>query len=106
MTVHKVELIVDSNGTRFHSYNGKLHRDNGPAVESADGKYTRWYRHGKLHREDGPAVEDPNGHKEWFVNGKRHREGGPAVERPDGVKHHWLNDVRQLVNHGVQQWYS
>lgn len=36
---------------------GERHREDGPAVEYADGsKY--WYQNGELHREDGPAIED------------------------------------------------
>ena len=31
---------------------------------------TRWYLNGQLHREDGPAVEYANGTKEWWVDGK------------------------------------
>ena len=27
-----------------------------------------WYLNGKLHREDGPAVEYANGDKEWWLN--------------------------------------
>jgi len=27
--------------------------------------------HGKLHREDGPAIEYSNGFKQWWLNGKR-----------------------------------
>ena len=30
----------------------------------------KWYLNGKLHREDGPAVERSNGTKEWWLNGK------------------------------------
>jgi len=30
----------------------------------------RWYLNGKLHREDGPAVEYANGGKFWYLNGK------------------------------------
>ncbi len=30
-----------------------------------------WYLDGKLHREDGPAIEYPDGSKEWFLNGIR-----------------------------------
>jgi hypothetical protein len=41
-----------------------------------------WFLNGKKHREDGPAVERANGAKEWWLNGKRHREGGPACEWP------------------------
>ncbi len=26
---------------------------------------------GKLHREDGPAIEFSNGFKQWYLNGKR-----------------------------------
>jgi len=37
-----------------------------------------WYLNGKHHREDGPAVEDADGTKKWFLNDKLHREDGPA----------------------------
>jgi hypothetical protein len=26
-----------------------------------------WYLNGKLHREDGPAIEYLNGYKEWYL---------------------------------------
>jgi len=29
-----------------------------------------WYRHGKRHREEGPAVEYADGRKEWYRHGK------------------------------------
>jgi hypothetical protein len=29
-----------------------------------------WLLNGKRHREDGPAVEGANGTKEWWLNGK------------------------------------
>lgn len=29
------------------------------------------YKEGKLHREDGPAVEYSNGEKEWWIDGAR-----------------------------------
>jgi hypothetical protein len=28
----------------------------------------RWFLNGKYHREDGPAVEYANGSKEWYLN--------------------------------------
>ena len=31
----------------------------------------RWYQNDKLHREDGPAIEYANGKKEWYQNGKQ-----------------------------------
>jgi hypothetical protein len=29
----------------------------------------RWYLNGKLHREDGPAIEYADGNKGWYLNG-------------------------------------
>jgi hypothetical protein len=71
-------------GDKFWHLNGKLHREDGPAVEWADG-YTAWYLNDKLHREDGPAVEYGSG-KYWYLNGEslteeEHKEAmNPAVE--------------------------
>ena len=68
----------------------QLHREDGPAIEYADG-VKEWWLNGQRHRIDGPAVEYANGNKYWFLNGKRHREDGPAVECTDGDKEWWLN---------------
>ena len=53
-----------------------------------------WYLNGKLHREDGPAIESYNGPKCWYLNDKRHREDGPAIEYANGDKHWYLNGER------------
>jgi hypothetical protein len=84
--------VKTSQGIEWYK-DGKLHREDGPAVEWADGDKV-WYKNGQLHREDGPAVEDPNGVKEWWLNGRRHRRGGPAVEWEDGSKEWWINGER------------
>jgi len=47
---------------------GKVGRNNGPAVEDVCG-CKRWFKDGKLHREDGPAVYGC-GEEIWFINGK------------------------------------
>ena len=77
--------IIETPERREWRRNGKLHREDGPAVEWANGG-KEWYRSGKHHRDDGPAVEWANGYKEWWRNGKFHREDGPAIERADGSK--------------------
>ena len=46
-----------------------------------------WYKDGKLHREDGPAVKWTNGSKFWYKDGKLHREDGPAIEYINGDKY-------------------
>jgi len=89
------EPDVDEFGTiRWRNEDGKLHREDGPAVEYINGTKF-WYLNGKLHREDGPAVEDISGTKSWWLNDKLHREDGPAVIRADGSKAWWLNGERQ-----------
>jgi len=50
-----------------------------------------YYLNGNFHREDGPAVEWANGDKSWWLNGKLHRECGPAVIFVDGEKQWLLN---------------
>jgi hypothetical protein len=55
------------------------------------------YKHlddnGELHREDGPAIEWANGRKEWYYRGELHRENGPAVEHANGNEEYWLVGV-------------
>jgi len=82
---------VWDNGNKFWYLNDKLHREDGPAMEFADG-YKAWFLNDNLHREDGPAIEYANGTKYWHLNGKCHREDGPAIEYANGDKYWYLND--------------
>ena len=67
----KYRIEVNMYGTRrYYNNAGELHRDEGPAVEWADGTKL-WYQNGQLHRTDGPAVESRDGDKRWYINGKR-----------------------------------
>lgn len=74
---------------------GRLHRVDGPALESPDKNGQAWYIHGKLHREGGPAMEGPLG-RSWYKNGKRHRLDGPAVEWADG-RQEWYRNGNELT---------
>jgi hypothetical protein len=90
MIEYTVQVL--NNGTRKWLLDGKFHREDGPAVEYADGdRY--WYLNGKRHREDGPAIEYADGSRFWYLNGERHREDGPAVEYSDGSRYWFLNGV-------------
>ena len=53
-----------------------------------------WYLNGKLHREDGPAIELTNGNKYWYLNNELHREDGPACEHVNGTKFWYLNGIK------------
>jgi len=81
---------------------GLLHREDGPAYESASGNKL-WYVNGKLHRLDGPAVEYCYGDKEWRVNGRLHRTDGPAVVYNHGIKFwFWVNGYQ--ITDEVNDW--
>jgi hypothetical protein len=68
MKEYKVK--VSDSKTEWYNLNGELHREDGPAIEFADGdKY--WYINGERHREDGPAIEYADGDKSWYINGQR-----------------------------------
>ena len=85
-------ILMDKYETKFWFKRGKLHREDGPAVEHANGS-KRWYKNGKCHRDDGPAIESVNGDKEWYQNGKLHREDGTAVVWHSGYKEYWIEGV-------------
>jgi hypothetical protein len=88
------KVTVDEYGTkRWFNENGKLHRLDGPAVESANGS-KEWYQNGERHRLDGPAYEYADGDKFWYQNGELHRLDGPAVEPSDGDKEWWVEDTQ------------
>ena len=65
----KPKLIIRPNGAKIWLLNGKLHRENGPAVELPDGPKV-WYLNGQLYREDGPAIEWADGLISWYINGE------------------------------------
>ena len=91
LTTPTPPMTTDRHGTKRWYRNGKLHRDDGPAVEWPDGG-KEWYRNGLLHRENGPALEWPDGYRVWLLNGQTHRDDGPALEWGDGIEGWWYRD--------------
>ena len=88
------KVTIEESVTKWYDFeSGKLHREDGPAVEWTSGTKC-WYRDGKCHREDGPAVEYAAGAKYWYRDRKLHREDGPACEYDDGSKRWFLNGVQ------------
>ena len=51
--------------------------------------YCDWKKDGKLHREDGPAVIYADGSKDWCQDDVLHREDGPAVIYSNGRQKAW-----------------
>ena len=136
--------MIDENGVKYwYNSKGDRHRDNGPAIDHPDLKM--WIINGKLHREDGPAVIYKNGfvrskyrlwmirnnvpileytyHRDdattesWCINGKFHRIGGPAViaiidGEIDCRNQHWYikgrlhrTDGPAYINGGCEGYY-
>ncbi len=100
------------NGDEAWWFNGKLHRENGPAFIRLNG-YKVWWQNGKRHREDGPAIITNRGTKMWFKNDKLHCENGPAIEYKDGKKEWFKNGQRHREDgpaiiwpNGHKEWWS
>ena len=74
--------VISPAGVIYWKVNGRCHRDDGPAIEWANGS-KEWYKDGKLHRVGAPARELTDYKKEWYIDGLKHREDGPAIERPN-----------------------
>jgi hypothetical protein len=47
------------------NYTGIVEQSNGDLI---------WYYKGKVHREDGPAIDYPNGYKAWYLNGIKYSQ--------------------------------
>ena len=80
----ELHLFKDAYGgevTREEYVEGEVwHREGSPALRVSSG-LEAWYRQGKLHREDGPAIHDQaSGYKAWFLEGVVQR-----VEHASGV---------------------
>jgi len=101
MTLQKV---IDQKGSIKYFLDGKLHRDDGPALEHQHYHtyYRAWYQHGLHHREGGPAVEKSTSInkwiKLWYRNGRLHREDGPAIEKSNGTKMWYLNGYQHRTD--------
>lgn len=82
---------------------GKLHREDGPALIWKNGKHFKYYINGVLHRIDGPASVSKHV-TEYRVNGSLHREDGPAyIKHKDNIliEKWYLNDkVHRSLNDG------
>lgn len=88
--------------TEYYNENGRLHREDGPAIEYNNGSEA-WLKNGLYHRIGGPAVTSTVGGaitKYYWLNGKRHREDGPAFECIGGHKEYWFNNRK----YSFEEW--
>jgi hypothetical protein len=103
--IYKFRLTVTKTmyDTKY-SIEGKLHREDGPAVEYSSGS-TEWYFNGLLHREyDLPAIEYIEIIKKWYMHDKLHRIGGPAIERANGDKEWYIQGMLHRSDGPAVEW--
>ena len=81
--------------------NGKLHREDGPAIEWSDGS-KHWYFNDSLHRKDGPAAECAEELKVWYLDGKRLTEEEHAKQTAKEVVVS-MNDIAKMLNIPVEK---
>ena len=77
------ELVVEEERVMW-TFDGKLHREDGPAYISAVGSEI-WVSNGKTHREDGPAVI-LNGNREWWLNDRQYHSEAEFNKRIKQLK--------------------
>lgn len=102
MTHKDYTIRFYDNGIIEHMQDGKLHREDGPAIETSAGK--EWYVNGKLHREDGPAIEYNDGTKQWWLNGEQLTEAEHAKGLPEEVKLYEDFAIR-VYDDGHEEWF-
>ena len=60
-----------------------------------------WYLNGKLHREDGPAIEHVDGRKSWYLNGVQYTEK-EFNAKMNPVKWYTIKELEALLGHTVK----
>ena len=76
-------------GSFVYYENGMKHR-HGDKPACINGDHIEYWVNGKLDRENGPAIENSLT-KIWYVKGKRHRTDGPAYIHKHGLEQ-WFED--------------
>ena len=76
----------------YYYVNGKLHREDGPAIEYIFGD-KHWHFNDNLHRLDGPAVEYFSGEVYYYINGKQY----PTKEEFESAAYMYLNGLMDYL---------
>jgi len=63
-------------------------------IDDYGNKY--WYLNNKWHREDGPAIEYANGDKVWYLNGEQVKEEDIIEFNPNLTEREYIEFVINL----------
>ena len=83
--------------TEWLNSHGQPHRLGAPAIIT-DGGTKFWFVNGLLHREDGPAVEYANGRTEFWLNGLPRKVLERSVPNPFGWVGGLLSGLFEVLN--------
>lgn len=65
--------VVIKNGWEYwYNEAGEFHRNGGPAASRPLTGFNAYYQDGKLHREDGPAITYSDGRGYYYLRGKEY----------------------------------
>lgn len=92
VTLGNTKFYDFDGGVTYHRWY-KFHRKNGPAWIQKSG-YQYWFQRGKLHREDGPAIEYANGEHSYYLNDVYYTKRKWEV-----VRQQWIfdNNIKKLT---------
>ena len=85
--------VITADGIENWYFNGKLHRDGvKPAIYNKDMTIVKYYKHGNLHRDGDLPASIENGRTSYYRNGKLHRDGDlPAIICKTGSTYYYKN---------------
>jgi hypothetical protein len=95
----------DGTTSEKRDFSKTLHREDGPAVEWANGDRD-WFINGKYHRVDGPALEMVGVGGEWYIDDRLHRIGGPAVDIPNRLLSWYVDGKLHRLDGPATWWYD
>ena len=72
-----------------------------PEVSVDANNYKYWYLNGKLHREDGPAIEWADVNKNWYLNGIEYTEAEWKAKL-DSVRELSVKEISDLLGYEVK----
>ncbi len=80
--------VITADGTEKWYFNGKLHRDGvKPAIYNKNMTLVKFYKNGNIHRDGDLPASVENGRTSYYRNGKLHRDGDmPAVIETNGTE--------------------
>lgn len=78
MKPYELEIVKNAESFDWYSFTFEFSINSKEFYDRFKDKIKRFTYQGRLHREDGPAVKTENFHV-WWLYGKVHRVDGPAI---------------------------